>query len=67
MNRFEKACSSRRAHIIAQKLLESGHFQRGFWKAGSFEFQRGRRFVNLCEVVRRQLDVHCTEVFLEPI
>lgn len=53
--------------LTTRKLSESGHLQHSFRKAGSFEFQRGGDFVNLREVVRRQLDVHCTEIFPEPI
>ena len=53
--------------LHSRKRSASSHLQRSFRKAGSFEFELGRSFVNLLEVALGQLDVHCTEVFLEPI
>ena len=45
----------------------SGHLQCSFRKAGSFELQSGRSFVDLLEVVFGQIDVHCEEILLEPM
>jgi hypothetical protein len=50
-----------------KKRSATSHPKCSFRQAGSFEFQPGRSFVNLLEVVLAQLDVHRTEVFFEPI
>jgi len=49
---------------MTKKHSESGHLQHSFRKAGSLEFQPGSSLVNLLEIVLRQLDVHCSNVFL---
>ncbi len=46
---------------------ESGHLQHSFRKTGSFEFQLGSCFIDLLEVVPGEFDVHCAEVFPEPM
>ncbi len=56
-------------HLLphSRKRSTSSHLQRSFRKAGSFELQLGRSFVNLLEVVLGQFDIHRAEVFLKPM
>jgi hypothetical protein len=56
-------------HAITRgrERLTSRHLQHGFRKAASFGLQPGRRFVDLLEVVFGQIDIHRTQVFLEPM
>src|SRR5579862_7870994 len=51
--------------LTPNQLSESRHFQHGFRKAGSFELQHGRTFVNLLEVRLAQLNVQRAEILFE--
>jgi len=63
-NRFEEPHGVSLLAPTTEKRSATGHLKCSFRKTGPLEFQLGRSFVNLLEVVLGQLDVHRTEVLL---